>query len=132
MGVRCWTDATDSLRDVIGVARVATLEHNFKASKQSPRRPGIFHFAAVDFDLDGEMPFDARDRINDDTSHVRSPPLLSSLFRLFGWRFSFESAADFGTDRVADDTDCSGGASDHANFVSTRLNAFDTGNLDSG
>jgi len=131
VGVRCWTNATDSLRDMIGIARVATLEHNFKASKQRPRRPGIFDFSAVDFDLDGEMPFDARDRVNNDASHVRSPPLLSSLFRLFGWRFSFESAAHFGADRVADDSDRGGGAGDHADLVGARLDAFDAGDFDS-
>ena len=84
VGVRCWTNAADPLRDVIGVAWVAAFEHNLKASKERPRCPGIFDFSTVNFDLNGEVAFDTCDRVNDDASHVRSPPFLRRFFPFLG------------------------------------------------
>ncbi|EXI71461.1 MAG: hypothetical protein AW07_03522 [Candidatus Accumulibacter sp. SK-11] len=60
--------AADALGDGPGVARVATDQDVLRATPHLPRGPSLLHFVAIDLDIDPQVAFDPRDRINRDSS----------------------------------------------------------------
>jgi hypothetical protein len=59
--------AADALGDGPGVARVATDEDGFDAAPHLAGSPGFLDLAAVDLDINTQVTFDSRDRINRDS-----------------------------------------------------------------
>jgi hypothetical protein len=76
------TDATDTLGDGPGIARIATDEDVFNATPHLARSPGFGNLAAVYFDVDTQMAFDSGDRVNRNSfGHFLSPETWVSCVR---------------------------------------------------
>jgi len=73
-GVHRGADATEALGIDPGILGRAPLQDGFYAAPHLGRGPGVGDGAAVDFDIDAQMPFDAGDGIKCDSCHVLIPP----------------------------------------------------------
>src|SRR3989338_5720738 len=88
MGVRSRADPADPLRDMIGIPRIAPLEDDLKSAKEGPGGPGILDLPSVHLDLNRQMPLDACDRVNNDATHLASPPSSCAFSAFSGGAFS--------------------------------------------
>src|SRR5512139_36399 len=69
-GVNRRSDASYTLRDRPGLARVAPLEDQLDAPEHGAGRPGVCHLAALDLDFDPQVPLDSGDGINRNLWHI--------------------------------------------------------------
>ena len=76
-GVRVGADAASALGEVLGVARIAALQDDFKATVKCAAATGVLDFAAFNFNFNTQMPFDAGQRVH------HNGPGVAALGRLF-------------------------------------------------
>jgi hypothetical protein len=70
-------DAAGTFGEGPGIPRIAALENQLEAADHGARGEGIDDLPVLDFGLDAEMAFDARDGIdNNAVRHFRHPPFL--------------------------------------------------------
>ena len=74
------TDAAEALGEQPRVTGVAPLEDALDPSKHLPRRPGLRHPAAVDLDVDAQVAFNARHRIDRDMRAHQKACLLATVW----------------------------------------------------
>ena len=75
--VRVCADAAGALGEVLGVARIAALQDDFKATVKCATATGVLDFAAFNFNFNTQMPFDAGQRVH------HNGPGVAALGRLF-------------------------------------------------
>jgi hypothetical protein len=72
------SDPAGALHEVLGIARVASLQDQFDPAEHLPGAPGVDDFASGHLDFDPHVAFDSGNRVNyDSLSHF-----ISSVYRV--------------------------------------------------
>src|SRR5512145_1278005 len=58
------TDPTDALREMRCLARIASPQENLETAKRRPARERLIHDAIANVQVNAQVPFDARNRVN--------------------------------------------------------------------